>query len=592
MARDPEDQQQRHQAIDPGISVHVEAPAGSGKTTVLLKRYLALLATVQEPEEILALTFTRKAAGELRTRIQAEINKREAPGEVNSLPAHEAELRELALAAIRRHADKGAALLERLQVGTFHGFCAQLLKLAPHRAGLPPDFGLLEETATKRLQKEAVALLGQRLRMLPAGDPGRQALVRRLVRLNNNWPRLAAELQDLLARRDILGDFITLARESRDPAAYQSKLLEHLNVLIGPRLSRLAQEFSQAAIGRRWPELYQCLAASGSSLIDTLPAAVPGDGLEDLVSWRNVANGMLTTKGHCFRRFQQPKFPKNFKESSCCQLLQDLPEGLVEHLNFFREMSAILLPEDEVSAVQDLIILLHETLQTYEALCASRRSLDFVALEQIALRMLGAEDLPELLQRLDRRLDPLAGGRISGYQRQPDAPPVPAAGGLAGRPAAQPDGSGRPQTVHLRVAPGQAGFVFQVPGHGAFVGLSRVPGFYHPGLEDEFPVQRGPDRLGQRGFWRNHNGGPGGQRGGFQGGGRETRMPRPAARRTCPCLPDRRPAGWRQSGWPGNYCGWIRDSSRCPRRTERPWGCCFSPARICPFTWRPGAGRA
>jgi ATP-dependent helicase/nuclease subunit A len=54
----PEDQQQRHQAIDPTLSVQVEAPAGSGKTTVLLKRYLALLARVREPEEILALTFT------------------------------------------------------------------------------------------------------------------------------------------------------------------------------------------------------------------------------------------------------------------------------------------------------------------------------------------------------------------------------------------------------------------------------------------------------------------------------------------------------------------------------------------------------
>ncbi len=101
--------------------------------------------------------------------------------------------------------------------------------------------------------------------MLPAGDPVRQALVRRLVRLNNNWPRLAAELQDLLARRDILGEFITLARESRDPAAYQGKLLEHLNVLIGPRLSRLAQEFSQAELS----------AGAGPNCIVAWPTAAP-----------------------------------------------------------------------------------------------------------------------------------------------------------------------------------------------------------------------------------------------------------------------------------------------------------------------------
>ena len=308
----PEDQPQRQQAIDPDLSVHVEAPAGSGKTTVLMKRYLALLAQVKEPEEILALTFTRKAAGELRTRIQNELNKREDFIAPNELPPHEAELRELALAAVRRHADKGIALLERLQISTFHGFCAQLLRLVPHKTGLPPDFGLLEESATKRLQKEAVALLRQRLSLLPPNDPVRQALVRRLVRLNNNWPRLAAELQDLLARRDTLGKFIVLARESRDPAAYEGILRDHLTVMLQPRLTQLAREFSRAEVGRRWPEIYRCLMDSGSSLTDTLPAAVPGDGLEDLISWRNLASGILTTKRrNVSGDFSNPNFPRD-----------------------------------------------------------------------------------------------------------------------------------------------------------------------------------------------------------------------------------------------------------------------------------------
>ena len=122
----------------------------------------------------------------------------------------------------------------------------------------------------------------QRLTQLPADNPVRQALVRRLVRLNNNWPRLAAELQGLLARRDISADFITLARESRDPAAYEGMLRDHLITMIGPRLSQLASEFFHAEIGRRWPELYRCLTASGSSLTETLPETVPGADLEDL----------------------------------------------------------------------------------------------------------------------------------------------------------------------------------------------------------------------------------------------------------------------------------------------------------------------
>ncbi len=400
----PADQPERDQAIAPSLSVHVEAPAGSGKTTVLMKRYLALLARVREPEEILALTFTRKAAGELRARIQNELNKREEPTATAALPPHDAELRELALAAVRRHVDKGISLLERLQVNTFHGFCAQLLRLLPHQAGLPPDFGLLEESETTRLQKEAVELMRRRLAALPGRDPARQALVQRLVRLNNNWPRLAVELQGLLARRDILRDFITLARESRDPAAYEGILRDHLRTMIRPGLIQLSREFSRADIGRQWPELYRCLANTGAGLVETLPEALPGTELEDLAGWKAIADGILTSKGECYKRFSRPKFSQEFKATPWCGRLQDLPAALVERLNFFQGLSSILLPSDEVAAVQDLIILLNQALITYEELCASRRSLDFTGLEQVALRVLTDDDLPELFSRFDRRL--------------------------------------------------------------------------------------------------------------------------------------------------------------------------------------------
>ena len=399
----PPDQQQRDQAIAPSLSVHVEAPAGSGKTTVLIKRYLALLSRVREPEEILALTFTRKAAGELRTRIQNELNKREDPSETETISPHESELRELALAAVRSHVDKGISLLERLQVNTFHGFCAQLLRLAPQAAGLPPDFGLLEEQASKRLQKEAVELMRRRLAELPGRDPVRQALVRRLVRLNNNWPRLAAELQGLLSRRDILGDFITLARESRDPAAYEAVLRDHLSTMIKPALARLSLEFRRSDIGRQWPELYQYLADSGAGLVETLPEAIPGADLVDLNAWQAIADGILTKQGECYRTFTN-KFPKKIKETPWSLLLQNLPATLVQRLNQYRNMPAFFFQDNEVDALQDLIILLHQALSTYEELCASCRSLDFTALEQLALRVLTDDNLPELFNRLDRRL--------------------------------------------------------------------------------------------------------------------------------------------------------------------------------------------
>ena len=63
------DHARRREALDPRRSFIVQAPAGSGKTELLIQRYLGLLSTVDHAEEIIAVTFTRKAAGEMRERV-------------------------------------------------------------------------------------------------------------------------------------------------------------------------------------------------------------------------------------------------------------------------------------------------------------------------------------------------------------------------------------------------------------------------------------------------------------------------------------------------------------------------------------------
>lgn len=121
-------------ATDLDTNMLVEAGAGSGKTTSLIGRMLALIERGTPVERIAAVTFTRKAANELRERFQISLENRADAVE----PGTELRLR----------LDAALADLERAFVGTIHSFCGRLLRERPLEAGLDPHFiGLTDEDA-------------------------------------------------------------------------------------------------------------------------------------------------------------------------------------------------------------------------------------------------------------------------------------------------------------------------------------------------------------------------------------------------------------------------------------------------------------
>ena len=110
----------------------VEAPAGAGKTELLTQRTLRLLATVDHPEEVLALTFTNKAATEMRDRILGSLELA-AAGELPAAPHKQLTFR-LAGAVLQRDRERGWSLLQhpgRLRITTLDALCANLARQMP-----------------------------------------------------------------------------------------------------------------------------------------------------------------------------------------------------------------------------------------------------------------------------------------------------------------------------------------------------------------------------------------------------------------------------------------------------------------------------
>ena len=184
------DQPQRDRLVeDLDRTLFVEAGAGTGKTTAVVSRVVALVADGRlVMERLVAITFTIAAAGELRVRIREAL---ESAAAATSRPPD-----------ARARCGKAAGEVDRARIETIHGFCATLLRMHPLEAGLPPDFEILAEVSSGLDVRERFREWFSSVSATPAREAMRRGfllgvtptrLLSLFTAMDANWDLLGAE---------------------------------------------------------------------------------------------------------------------------------------------------------------------------------------------------------------------------------------------------------------------------------------------------------------------------------------------------------------------------------------------------------------
>lgn len=209
MPERPADQAAREAALDTTRSLIVQAPAGSGKTDLLTRRFLKLLAEVDEPEEILAITFTRAAAAEMRTRILADLEVAARRPVSEREDDERVQLAREALAQSERRRWNLLDQPQRLAVETIDSLSLRIAADRPLLAGLG---GRLQPT---QQAQPLYALAAQRtFQQLGAPDAGlSEALAHLLDLRDNRLDDCEALIAKMLATRDQWQHVLPLSRD-------------------------------------------------------------------------------------------------------------------------------------------------------------------------------------------------------------------------------------------------------------------------------------------------------------------------------------------------------------------------------------------
>ncbi len=397
---------ERRTGIDPSRSFIVQAPAGSGKTELLIQRVLSLLATVERPEEILAITFTRKAAGEMRQRLMDALHQAQGPRPEAS---HAALTWELARKALEQDAQCGWRLLDNpslFSIQTIDSFNASLVRRMPWLArlgGLPeiaedaaPLYRMAADRVVERLDED--------------GESG-ASLALLLSHLDNRLDLLRDLLAEILPRRDQWLRHIVPG----NPRKERARLEEALQNLVRLHLTRALDAVPQG--------LRESLVALARFAADNLadspsrPLSVfrnvsrfPNDSADDLPVWLGLADLLLTSGGSFRKKLDKncgfPPQEKDRKEEML-ELIGQLSqvsesESLLVRL---RTLPPLVYSDEQWEVLEALTRILLLASAELWVVFRQQNQADFPEIALKALQSLREDEQPsELLLKLDRRI--------------------------------------------------------------------------------------------------------------------------------------------------------------------------------------------
>ena len=401
----PADAAQRERALDIRRSVIVQAPAGSGKTDLLTRRFLRLLAVVNEPEEIVAITFTRAATAEMRFRILSDL---EAAAARRLVGAEEEPRIALARAALAQSERRGWDILnhpQRLAIETIDSLCLRIAYDRPLLAGLG---GRLQPTE----EAEPLHALAAHRTLERLGGPDAElnhALAHFLDLRDNRLSDCEGLLAEMLATRDQWQYVLPLSREmTEEQWEFARQQLEKPFRRENRRVLDEAYSLfrGEAVMAGELLRLANYAAAHGFREVAALSGVFAISPAMDVEHWRALCNLVFTKSDEWRKRVQVTEgFPtakhggaeaKRAKESMERMLLrlQQMPD-LHAALRAVRELPPAAYSDEQWTTLRHILTVLRRAIAELRVVFAENNAVDFTEVSLAAPEVL--RDSPERL---------------------------------------------------------------------------------------------------------------------------------------------------------------------------------------------------